>query len=234
MTIVKLITCQVENEQEQDFSQSQQIWKALSNCVGFRGQFGGWSQPERQAIIVGVWQSLEDVTAFMGSVHDELFSKSGQQTTYKQCDVHYFENILSIPSLTHHPADQNDNVIRLAYCRGVQDVERFLSDQRTIWNAHLGQADGMLGGCVARSLKQSDYFIVMTRWASNPAHENYVKTVLPTLKKQVLPESYIENMPSCLVQEECLWEVVPSNDSSVPARCITHPLQLFPDKAQTP
>lgn len=210
MTIFKLVTCQVEKDRKQNFSCSQLAWEELKNCEGFGGQFGGWSKSEEQAIILGVWQSHEHVQAFMESVHDDIFFKSGQQSTYKKCDIHYYEKILDIPSLANNFGIKNNSVFRLAYCRGVQDVERFFRDQRNTWNVHMGKATGMLGGCVIRSLKQSDYFVVITYWASNEDHENYVNGIFLTLKNQVSPKEYIENLSGCIIQEECSWKVAPN------------------------
>nr|WP_283165031.1 DUF4937 domain-containing protein [Shewanella aquimarina] len=205
-----MVSCQVELGQEFKFSQGQLLWNELNHCAGFRGQFGGWVPSKQQAIIIGLWESSDAVNLFMESVHDGIYIRSDQGSTYKQCDVHYFEGVLSIPSLTNKLTQPTDPVIRIAFCRGVKDVERFLADQREIWNEKMGHAEGMLCGYVARSLKQHDYFIVITQWSSKACHEHYVKTIFPLIKLAVSPSDYIESLSGCLVEEELTWKVSPN------------------------
>ncbi|MDW6002257.1 DUF4937 domain-containing protein [Vibrio mangrovi] len=207
--IIKLITCQVEKDQKQNFSRSQQAWGKLSDIDGFAGQFGGWNKSEDQAIVIGVWDSYAHVQQFMASVHDEIFLSSGQQNTYQQCEVHYFEKVLTIRSLTNITEPTNHGIFRVAYCRGVQDTERFLCDQREVWNVYMGRADGMLGGYVLRSLEHDDYFVVISHWASEQHHQNYVQHIFPELINKVEPANYIKDLSGCLIQEEQAWQVEP-------------------------
>ena len=210
MTVFKIVTCQVNKNQQQDFSTSQLSWRQLSQCEGFGGQFGGWSQPDEQAIVVGVWQSQEHVAAFMESVHDKIFLKSGQRDTYTNCDVEYFEKFIDIPSSCDKYEIESDSVFRIAYCRGVQDIERLVADQHNVWNVHMGQAAGMLGGCVLRSLKQRNDFVVLTHWSSRGHHENYRNVIFPKLKLQLSLDEYIGGLSGCIVLQENAWIVAPN------------------------
>ena len=212
MGIIKLIICRVKTGQKENFSRGQLAWKELSNCDGFYGQYGGWTL-NGDAIVLGEWRSMNHVTDFMNFVHDNIDFKSEQHNTYYKCDVHYFESIFNINSLKSDTLNPNCSVIRLAYCRKVQDIECFMREQKNIWNPGMERTEGFLGGSVARSLSQSDYFIVITRWSSITCHEKYIKNVFPTLKEQTLPENYIGDLSGCLVQEECLWRVAPNKKS---------------------
>ena len=137
---------------------------------------------------------------FMGSFTTSCSPKSGQQTTYKQCDVHYFENIPSIFANSSSCRSKWQCHSVAFYCRGVQDVERFKWPTDGAQIAHGASRRRALWLC-RRSLKQSDYFIVMTALGVEPDIMKLRKIVLPTLKKQVLPESYTSAMVGLFSEE---------------------------------
>jgi heme-degrading monooxygenase HmoA len=211
--IIKLIVCDVEINQKDNFSKGQLAWKKLSNLDGFNGQIGGWNNSANQAIIIAVWDSVECIDKFMTSSHDKIFSESGQQNTYKRCEINYFEKILSIPSLDNSINLTDDSIFRIAYCKKVQDVEHFMKDQQEVWNIHMGQAKGMLGGFVLRNLEQKDYFIVVSHWASTKYHDNYVQHIFPKLKNQTMPTNYIKDLSGYLIQEESTWLVTSKHNN---------------------
>ncbi|WP_298439892.1 DUF4937 domain-containing protein [uncultured Ferrimonas sp.] len=97
--IAKLIRCNVNQEQQRAFSDSQRGWSALVDCPGFLGQFGGWQQHPhqqrqprgQQALIIGLWQSSAALNHFMTQQHDVIADNLQQQRHYSHCRVSRFQ-----------------------------------------------------------------------------------------------------------------------------------------------
>lgn len=197
--IIKLIVCEVEENQKQNFSIAQGSWKKLSSIKGFCGQFGGWNSSANEAIIIGIWDSLADVNEFMAFSHDKIVLENNQQATYIQCKVDYFEKVLSIPPLGNMVEPYCKSIFRVSYFHGVQDIEHFLKNQQEIWNTYMGQEEGMLGVFVLKSLEHNDYFVVISHWASIEHYNNNLQNIFPSLINQA--------NSSILIQAEPSWSV---------------------------
>ncbi|WP_169303103.1 YdbC family protein [Thalassotalea mangrovi] len=210
MSIIKLIRCNIKKGRERDFSRGQLAWRELSKCDGFEGQLGGWTKSD-DAVVLGGWSSQEHVRHFMSSIHDNIYDKSNQSGTYSHCNVQYFEKVLDITSTGSGRAASQQSIFQLTLCREVEAIDRFMRDQKWLWNPSLGNAKGMLSGVVARSLAHRDQFLVVTRWNSNRNYQGYRESVLPSLKQQVKPEDYIKDISGFLVREENLWTVKPDH-----------------------
>lgn len=208
MTIAKFIECEVAESMRPAFSKSQRSWYQLSDCKGVVGQFGGWDIGNSNAIIVGLWQSHDDVTNFMKAVHDEVANESSQSSTYRKCNVRYFElaSTINTPSAGASGA----NILRIAHCEGVIDEARFLRDQELIWNPAMSKQLGMLGGYLWRSCSNDQNFMVLTFWASIKSHESYCNLVLPELRQKVRLTEYIQNLTGAVVKTERAWDVIPN------------------------
>ncbi|MYM60036.1 DUF4937 domain-containing protein [Vibrio sp. OCN044] len=209
MSITKLIKCTIKPNKKEQFYRGQLAWSELNSCDGFEGQFGGWTNDE-EAIVLGSWKSDEDIVRFMDSIHDSIFETSRQSETMSHCQVQYFENVINIPSLSSKVASMQGCILRIAQCEEVQDVDKFMLDQTRVWNPEMQKAEGMLGGFVARSLTQSNHFLVITRWASILHHENYRENIFPSLSRQIAPETYINKLSGYVVHEIDAWNVAPN------------------------
>ncbi|WP_076536545.1 DUF4937 domain-containing protein [Shewanella sp. UCD-KL21] len=130
MTIVKLISCTVDDDNVAAFTASQCAWQQLENCSGFLAQVGGWRADLSQlplqnhaaplhdknintAVFFGFWQSTEDVTAFMETTHDQIFTANHQGKTYQTCQVKYFEMLPTSSNLV--VANPNAEIISLSH-----------------------------------------------------------------------------------------------------------------------
>ncbi|ROS01084.1 uncharacterized protein DUF4937 [Sinobacterium caligoides] len=209
MAITKLIKCTIKAGRKELFHRGQLAWSELNNCDGFEGQLGGWTS-DGEAIVLGEWESEEVVGRFMDSIHDNISEKSKQSEAFSHCQVQYFEKVLSIPALGSNDEPSQGCVLRLAQCEDVQDVDRFMHDQKSIWNPAMGKAEGMLGGFVARHLNQSNHLLVITRWESLFHHENYKESIFPGLSRKVAPEAYINRLSGYVVREDNSWQVTPN------------------------
>ncbi|MFC1519565.1 DUF4937 domain-containing protein [Pseudomonadota bacterium] len=130
MTILKLISCTVDDDNVAAFTASQCAWQQLENCSGFLAQSGGWRADLNKlplqnyaaplhdknintAVIFGFWQSVEDVTAFMQTTHDQIFTTNHQGKTYQTCQVKYFEMLPTSSNLV--VAHLNSEIISISH-----------------------------------------------------------------------------------------------------------------------
>ncbi|MGE7907313.1 YdbC family protein [Peribacillus sp. NPDC094092] len=85
---MKWIKCQVDEENKLSFSKAQVGWGELRHCAGFMGQIGGWNRNEPyKAGILSVWKDSQSYRSFMQQLHDEIFGKSDQGSTYTNISV---------------------------------------------------------------------------------------------------------------------------------------------------
>ncbi|MCL1045902.1 DUF4937 domain-containing protein [Shewanella electrodiphila] len=229
MTLAKIISCKVTPSQINPFSHCQSQWGLTATCNGFLGQFGGWVNPNetseyQRAIIIALWQSQAHLTAFMQSVHDDIIEHNLQGDTYLHCQVKRQQHVMSINS--NQLIIPKVNLIRVAYCNGVIDKQKFIRDQQQIWNPGMHEQAGFLGGDVwqeeARH-KNTDSgkneginastetnYVVVTYWASEQAHLAYLNNTFPRLKSQVNPLDYIKHISGDTILVERKWDVLSS------------------------
>ncbi|WP_137223768.1 MULTISPECIES: YdbC family protein [Shewanella] len=212
MTIAKLIICDVNSDKRGDFSTSQCSWAQLSNCDGFGGQAGGWEDSSSTATILGFWESQRHVGEFMKSIHDEIFKRNNQESTYNSCSVDYFE-LISIISGSNVNFSHG-GLFSIIYCSGVTNLDKFTRDQEAIWNSPRLQQSGMLSAHIWRHITLEDNYMVVSHWESKNAHEQYLRDMSLTLRPQACPSDYVETISSSIVELETLWSIVPNKQIS--------------------
>lgn len=79
--------CEVNEDQTLAFTLGQERWEEIKNFDGFVAQYGGWSQSQRKAIIIGFWRNRSSYNEFMKKGHDLIYKKTGQRGTIKSIDV---------------------------------------------------------------------------------------------------------------------------------------------------
>ncbi|WP_026590792.1 DUF4937 domain-containing protein [Bacillus sp. UNC437CL72CviS29] len=178
--LLKMIFCQVEKEKKGLFSEAQEKWGGLQNLEGFYGQFGGWNEDE--ACIFTVWGNMDTYQKFMNEMHDPIFHNSNQKDTYLSCKIELFQTLFDMKATSFTNALVKNLFVRVAVCdvkRGRE--ENFLHIQETIWNKGMEKSEGMLGGVVGRSLKNSNRYVVLSFWENEMSHHRYVKEIFPRL-----------------------------------------------------
>jgi len=167
--LLKMIFCQVEKEKKGLFSEAQEKWGGLQNLEGFYGQFGGWNEDE--ACIFTVWGNMDTYQKFMNEMHDPIFHNSNQKDTYLSCKIELFQTLFDMKATSFTNALVKNLFVRVAVCdvkRGRE--ENFLHIQETIWNKGMEKSEGMLGGVVGRSLKNSNRYVVLSFWENEMSH----------------------------------------------------------------
>lgn len=214
MSIIKLITCEVDNARKTDFAKAQLIWRELTCCHGFEGQFGGWcdttDKTGAEAIVVGIWQDQTAIDNFMQLVHDELAEKSGQSCTYRQCKVEHFECVMSIPVVSACAVKSAETISHINYFRGLRDCEEFLNDFECTLHPELSQNPGCAQAWLGRRRKQDDDFLLITRWLSIEEASSYLYLLSDSkVKSNISFEPGSSGVSSDLIQEQLSWRVFP-------------------------
>ncbi|MDZ5608979.1 DUF4937 domain-containing protein [Bacillus pseudomycoides] len=191
--LLKTIFCQVEKEKKGLFSEAQEQWRDLQNLEGFHGQFGGWNEDE--ACVFTVWENRDKYQKFMNEMHDPIFHNSNQKDTYLSCEVELFQTLFDMKATSFTDVLTKNLFVRAAVC----DVKRgreqhFLHIQETIWNKGMEKLEGMLGGVVGRSLKNSNRYVVLSFWENEISHQSYVKEIFPGLYELANVTEDVENI----------------------------------------
>jgi len=191
--LLKTIFCQVEKEKKGLFSEAQEKWRGLQNLEGFYGQFGGWDEDE--ACIFTVWENMNTYQKFMNEMHDPIFHNSNQKDTYVSCEIELFQTLFDIKATPFTNVLAKNLFVRAAVCDVKRDrEENFLHIQETIWNKGMEKSEGMLGGVVGRSLKNSNRYVVLSFWENEMSHQRYVKEIFPGLYELANVTEDVENI----------------------------------------
>ena len=209
--LIKKISCKVKEGYKETFYEHQKQWNSLSKVKGFLGQIGGWSitQP-LTAYVYSFWENQTDYDQFMEKKHDQIFHNSGQEVTYNSIDVNLFKEQLIVPGVE----DNIINVVRIAnYIRvsmskvKEEKIIHFVDMQEEVWNTGMKKSNGMLGGTFAFSQKQSNDFLVLTGWASEAYHQNYMVANFPELLKTAKPKNDVLELTGEQFKVEEAWRV---------------------------
>ncbi|WP_053216116.1 DUF4937 domain-containing protein [Guptibacillus hwajinpoensis] len=99
--LIKKIICEVKKEHAIAFALGQERWKEIKHIDGFVAQYGGWSESEHKAFIMGFWRNRSSYNEFMEKYHDPIYEKTGQSGTIESIDVWIDEKeVDSIKALT--------------------------------------------------------------------------------------------------------------------------------------
>ncbi|MDP4549299.1 DUF4937 domain-containing protein [Alkalihalobacillus macyae] len=85
--LIKKIICEVKKDHAIAFALGQKRWKEIKHIDGFVAQYGGWSESEHKAFIIGFWRSRSSYNEFMEKCHDLIYEKTGQGGTIESIDV---------------------------------------------------------------------------------------------------------------------------------------------------
>ncbi|MDR4984736.1 DUF4937 domain-containing protein [Bacillus cereus] len=180
--LLKTIYCKVAEEKKELFSRAQEKWRDIQHLDGFHGQFGGWS--EEEACVFTLWEDRSKYQSFMNGAHDTIYLNSNQKDTFLSCEIELFQTLYDIIDTPLKDVVTEGSFVRVAICDIKLGKEKyFLHKQETIWNKGMEQSKGMLGGVVAKSLKNENRYILLTYWKDEKAHQNYVEEVFPKLYK---------------------------------------------------
>ncbi|WP_259417501.1 YdbC family protein [Bacillus toyonensis] len=180
--LLKTIFCRVEEKKREMFSAAQEKWRDLQHLDGFHGQFGGWNEDE--ACVFTLWEDRSAYQSFMNGAHDTIYLNSNQKDTFLSCEIELFQTLYNINAKPLQNVVTEGSFVRVAICDVKGEKENhFLHKQETIWNKGMENAKGMLGGVVAKSLKNETRFIVLTYWEDEMAHQYYVEESFPMLYK---------------------------------------------------
>lgn len=97
-------------------------------------------------------------------------------------------------------------ILRLAHCRVKAGRQgHFVRAQAAIWNPGMAAAPGLLGGLFAQ--RGDAEFLVLSRWASDAAHEEYVDGRFAELRERSGAAGDLESIAGDLVEVEPAWTV---------------------------
>lgn len=86
--LIKLIKCIVKEPLRSEFQTAQSQWSQLASVKGFIAQFGGWNRLNMgEAVIVGLWCSIESYQYFMTEVHDQILKGNKQSGLFESIEV---------------------------------------------------------------------------------------------------------------------------------------------------
>ena len=180
--LLKTIYCKVEEEKKELFSKAQEQWRDIQHLDGFHGQFGGWHEDE--ACVFTLWEDKSAYQSFMNSAHDTIYINSNQEDTFLSCEIELFQTLYDITDTSMKYVVTEGSFVRAAICDVKLEKEKyFLHKQETIWNKGMEKAKGILGGVVAKSLKNKNRYIVLTYWKDEKTHQHYVEEMFPDLYK---------------------------------------------------
>ncbi|ATI52701.1 MULTISPECIES: YdbC family protein [Bacillus cereus group] len=180
--LLKTIYCKVEEEKKELFSKAQEKWQDIQYLDGFHGQFGGWHEDE--ACVFTLWEDKSAYQSFMNGAHDTIYINSNQEDTFLSCEIELFQTLYDITDTRLKYVVIEGSFVRAAICDvKVKKEKYFLHKQETIWNKGMEKTRGMLGGVVAKSLKNKNRYIVLTYWKDEITHQHYVEEIFPELYK---------------------------------------------------
>ncbi|TXR84877.1 MULTISPECIES: YdbC family protein [Bacillus cereus group] len=180
--LLKTIYCKVGEEKKELFSKAQEKWQDIQYLDGFHGQFGGWHEDE--ACVFTLWEDKSAYQSFMNGAHDTIYINSNQEDTFLSCEIELFQTLYDITDTRLKYVVTEGSFVRAAICDVKVEKEKyFLHKQETIWNKGMEKTRGMLGGVVAKSLKNKNRYIVLTYWKDEITHQHYVEEIFPELYK---------------------------------------------------
>jgi len=211
--IIKKILCQVKNDELDAFSKLQAHWQSISTISGFLGQVGGWDIKHKYtAHIFSFWENKNAYDYFMKNVHDSIFINSNQLRTYTAIDVELFEEIHRIQGMEKDIISilGKSMFIRTALCEVKEGrTAHFKEMQRKVWNLGMNNTQNMLGGEFGVSIKDYNRLLVLTGWISEEAHEDYVRSHFPDLKRKARTDTDLKEIVGGQFIIEDSWRVIP-------------------------
>lgn len=166
---------------------------------------------QSHACILGVWDGLEVYQYFMTHVHDEIFFKNEQIKTYESISVSLFNSVTDIPGIYEdiEMALNQGKILRVADTVIRERREsHFIKVQNEIWNPGMKKGGGMYAGAFSRSNDSSDRFLVSTLWKDETHHQEYLRTIFPTLRSEAGVENDIKSIQGRVIRVEPTWTVV--------------------------
>ena len=98
--LIKMIKCQVNEDSRKLFHLAQTKWTELQSSRGFVAQLGGWNLwNKEEAVIIGLWESLDDYSHFMDKHHDNILNTNEQMGTYQKIEVSLWDTHGNINSI---------------------------------------------------------------------------------------------------------------------------------------
>ncbi len=211
---IKWIVCTVPKNKKEAFSKAQEKWVKTKEAKGFIAQTGGWNLKNlNEACIISFWKDKESLTNFMNHIHNKIFIKNKQSTSYTSISVSYFNSLLimggreiSIPL-----AIKNGQLLRIADC----DVQKnkkahFEKVQKSIWLPSMKNTKGMLGGEFSVNDTSKLNYLVSSFWDSKINHENYSKLQLPINQKDANINEDLKSIQGKLILLKKSWQIIPS------------------------
>ena len=206
----KWIRCQVSNPSQKAFDEAQCLWSSIARCRGFKGQFGGFHADF--AMILALWEKMDDYQHFMSNTHDEVMATSSQHQTYSSLEAHLLERVMVMPGAksSFSSAIPTAEVLRIADCLVHENrVADFIDRQHRIWAPGMAQAPGMLASLFWSFIDQPNRFLVSTLWRSQKEHDNYATSLLPKLRATARPDRDLIELKGCSFKLNPRWTVVP-------------------------
>lgn len=218
--LAKLIVCDVDPRQRDDFAAAQRCWSGLAGADGFHGQCGGWDAARRSAaVILGWWASRGQYNRFMRELHDPIVAATRQTETYRSIETSLWESLLDMPGECDNWTTRMTaaGLIRIARCNvraGRED--HFVQIQQRHWRPAMAAVPGMLGGVFSRAVSTPRDYIVCTFWRSVNAHRDYVQDHLPALRAASGVEQDCESLTGTHMAVERDWVVTPRSAANPP------------------
>ena len=213
--IAKYIRCEVPEANRADFSKGQSLWQVTAYSEGFISQLGGWELETNRAVILARWTDMESVKDFMRLAHDPIAEKTNQAGTYSAISVSYLQLVMSIAAASNQHQNNHCNTqvgcgfIRIADCYIAPDkADKFIHEQKTLWNPGMQRVEGMLGGQVWLFNAEPQRYLVATYWLSESHHNEYASHHFPALKQQAATD-IIQTISGHNIQTEPSWRITP-------------------------
>ncbi|MTI32345.1 DUF4937 domain-containing protein [Xanthovirga aplysinae] len=211
---VKWIVCQVEEDKKESFSEAQVEWIKIGQSQGLMGQVGGWNKNrENEACIISFWKNKSALERFMQTLHDEVFERNRQADFYSNISVSYFNGKMPMVGMEKslNEVISKAQFLRIADCKVIKDrQEQFEKVQQSIWLPAMQIANGMLGGEFSVAEEESTRYLVATFWETEVLHEDYVRNILPGLRKKAGVSNNIIDLGGKGIVLEEKWRVLPN------------------------
>ncbi|MBM7588126.1 heme-degrading monooxygenase HmoA [Bacillus pakistanensis] len=204
--LIKWVKCQVDFDKQALFSEAQKEWKALRNVDGFIGQVGGWDEKNPvEAGILAFWENEDSYQRFMKYIHDGIFYKSNQRSTYRKISVRVYEKLsdMGIGRDSLMKSLSEGTLLRISEIERRQSY--FEQIQNEVWNKGMGNSPGMLSGVFC---KRDHQYLVASFWQNSSLHQRYVDIKLPSLLNILGVKDFFESISGNFIKLEKSWTVI--------------------------
>lgn len=228
--LLKAIQCHVLPEQQDLFSRGQERWAALAGLQGFTSQQGGWQQ--HTAWVFGWWQNWDDYSAFMSEHHDPIFERSGQNGTYRDSDISFWQSLPSAQidrrrNLKHSPTA---STLPLATEAGLSEAQHELILLELLqlapgawadfddfltwrWRPGLAGAGGLASARVCQHRKLPGRYLSWSRWQEGSDPIGMARLLQPGFRLPHRRTQLFRSLSQIKIAVEPKWEVNSPVDS---------------------